>query len=127
MHNYVEQALGAKLGLTEAQIETEQAAGKSFSQIALDHGIAQADLTTVLTEVHKTAFAQAVKDGVLTQAQADAMLTQMTAQGFDFANCPMGGDRPQDGTGYRGGGRGHGGMMGGWGQQQPQQQTTPAP
>jgi hypothetical protein len=127
MHNYVEQALGAKLGLTEAQIEAQQAAGKSISQIALDNGIAQADLTTVLTEVHKTAFAQAVTDGVLTQAQADAMLTQMTAQGFDFANCPMGGDRPQDGTGSRGGGRGHGGMMGGWGQQQPQQQTTPAP
>jgi len=124
MHDYVEAALGAKLGLTEAQVETELTAGKNLSQIAIDHGTAEADVTALLTEVHKTAFAKAVTDGVLTQAQADAMLAQMTAQGFNFANCPMGGARPQDGSGYRGGGRGGpGGMMGNW--QQPQPTTTP--
>jgi hypothetical protein len=125
MHNYVETALADKLGLTEAQVETEQAAGKTMAQIATAHGIAAADITAVLTEVHKTAFAKAVTDGVMTQAQADAMLANMTAQGFDFANCPMGGAGPQDGTGYRGGGRGgRGGMMGGnW--QQPQPTTAP--
>jgi hypothetical protein len=126
MHDYVEQALATKLGLTEAQVEEQLAAGKSMYQIALDKGIAEADVPALLTEVHKTAFAKAVADGVLTQAQADTMLQRMSADGFDQTNCPMGGARPQDGTGYRGGGRrGAGGMMGGWNQQPAA--TQPAP
>lgn len=121
VHNYVEQALAAKLGLTEAQIEEQQAAGKSLSQIALENGIAQADVTTVLTEVHQTALAQAVTAGVLTQAQADALLTQMTAQGFEAT-------RSAGMMGRGGHGGGHGGMQGGWGAQQTQSATpTPAP
>ena len=66
--------------------------------------------------VHKTAFAKAVSDGVMTQAQADTMLQNMTANGFNFSGTPM-----QNGGGAgRGsrGGRGQGGMMmGGWNQQ----------
>jgi hypothetical protein len=125
IHDYVEQALATKLGLTEAQVEEQLTAGKSMYQIVLDKGIAEADIPALLTEVHKTAFAKAVADGVLTQAQADAMLQNMTANGFNFANCPMGGARPQDGTGYR---RGPGGMMGGggrWNQQAAPTQTAP--
>jgi hypothetical protein len=134
MHDYVEQALAAKLGLTEAQVEEQLAAGKSMYQIALDKGIVEADVPALLTEVHKTAFAKAVADGVLTQAQADAMLQRMSANGFNPANCPMGGARPQDGSGYRGGRRGPGGMtlapgasagVGGWNQQPAATQTTP--
>jgi hypothetical protein len=108
VHDYVEQALAAKLGLTEAQVEDELAAGKSMFQIALDHGIAQADINTFMADIHKTAFAAAVKDGVLTQAQADAMLQRMSQNGYGTGNCPMGGDYGQ-GSGY---GRGNG-MMGG--------------
>jgi hypothetical protein len=125
MHDYVEQALAAKLGLTEAQVEEQLTAGKSMYQIVLDKGIAEADVPALLTEVHKTAFAKAVADGVVTQAQADAMFQRMSADGFNFANCPMGGARSQDGSGYRGGRRGNGGMMGGWGQQPAATQTAP--
>jgi hypothetical protein len=119
MHDYVEAALAEKLGLTEAQVETQLAAGKTMSQIAIDNGTAEADVPALLETVHKTAFDKAVAAGVLTQAQADAMFQNMKARGFG-ANCPTGGVRPQDGTGYRGG-RG-GGMMGGgrWNQQAPQ-------
>lgn len=125
MHDYVEQALATKLGLTEAQVEEQLAAGKSMYQIALDKGIAEADVPALLTEVHKTAFAKAVAEGVLTQAQADAMLQKMSANGFNYANCPMGGARPQGGTGNRGGRRGNGGMMSGWNQQPAVTQTAP--
>jgi hypothetical protein len=123
MHEYVEQALADKLGMTKAEVETALASGKSMSQIAIDKGTKTADVTALLTEVHKTAFAKAVSDGVLTQAQADAMLQNMTANGFNYANCPM-----QNGGGAdRGnrGGRGMGGMMGGW--NQPQATTTATP
>jgi hypothetical protein len=98
---YVEQALADKLGLTKADVEAQQIAGKSMYQIAIDKGIKAADVTALLTDAHKTAFAQAVSAGVLTQAQADTMLQNMTANGF--TGIPM-----QNGTGMRGG-RGMGG------------------
>ena len=103
MHDYVEQALASKLGLTEAQVETELAT-KPMIQIALDHGIAQADLAAFMNDIHKTAFAAAVKAGAMTQVQADAMLQRMSQNGYGTGTCPMG-----NGGGY---GRG-GGMMGG--------------
>jgi hypothetical protein len=77
MHDYVEQALAAKLGLTEAQVEEQLAAGKTMYQIAVDAGTAEADVTTLLTEVHKTAFDKAVADGAVTREQADWMLQRM--------------------------------------------------
>ena len=105
MQDYVEKALASKLGLTEAQVEAELAAGKPMFQIALDNGIAQEDLTNFMADVHTTAFEAAVTDGVITQAQADFMLQRMAQNGYSNGTCPMGGG------GY-GNGRG-GGMMGG--------------
>ena len=113
IRDYVEQALAQKLGLTEAQVEQALASGKTMHQLALDNGIAEADIPALLSEVHKTALAKAVTDGVLTQAQADLMLQRMTANGFNPANCPMGGQPPANGTDFRAGGGG--GMMGGRG------------
>lgn len=112
MHDYVEKALASKLGLTETQVEQELTT-KPMYQIALDHGIAQTDLQTFMADVHKTAFAAAVKDGVMTQAQADAMLARMAQNGYGTGDCPMGGG------GY-GCGRGNGmmGRGGRWGQGQ---------
>ena len=89
MHDYVEQALAAKLGLTEAQVEEQLTAGKTMYDIALDHGIKQEDLTTFMNEVHTAAFASAVKDGVMTQEQADWMLQRMQSRGIGTGNCPM--------------------------------------
>ncbi len=106
MHDYVEQALAEKLGLTVEQVEDALATGKTMYQIALDNGIAEADLPTFMTGVHQTAFDQAVADGVFTQDQADWMLERMQgmySNGYGLGNCPMGGARPQDGSGYRGG------------------------
>ncbi len=133
MHNYVEQALAAKLGITEADVEKELAT-KPMYQIALDHGIPQADLATFMNEVHKDAFAKAVKDGVMTQQQADWMLQRMQGRFAGNGGCPMwnGQNGPAantNGAGYgpgmmRGNGGFGPGMMGrGWGWQN--QQTNP--
>ena len=103
VHDYVEQALADKLGITEEQVE-EELTTKPMYQIALDHGIAQADLQAFMLEVHKIGFAAAVADGVMTQEQADYMLQNMEQNGF--GNCPMGGG------GGRGGGYGPGNGMG---------------
>ena len=115
MHDYVEQALAAKLGLTEEQVEEQFAAGKTMYQIALDNGIEQEDLAEFMSEVHKDAFAKAVSDGVMTQEQADWMLQRMQNRG-NYGTCPMNG-----GNGF---GRGMGNGMGrGFGWQN--QQTNP--
>ena len=123
MHDYVEEALAAKLGITEADIESALASGKTMYQIALDNGIAESDVTALLTEVHIAAFDKAVADGVITREQADFMLQRMSANGFNSSNCPMqNGQGGQYGRGMRnnGGQYGPGNMMGGrWQQQVP--------
>ncbi len=121
MRDYVEQALAEKLGLTEAQIEEQRAAGKSMVQIALDAGTAEADIPALMESVHKSAFDKAVAAGVLTQEQAEAMLARMQARGWG-AGCPNDGVRPLDGSGFQ---RWHGMKGGGrWNNQQPYQ-TNP--
>jgi hypothetical protein len=114
MHDYVERALGAKLGLTEEQVEGQLAAGKPMYQVALDNGIKQEDLATFMNEVHKDAFDQAVKDGVMTQERADWMLQRMQnmyQNGTGPGNCPM--HNGQGAPFGRGRGMGSGRM---WGQ-----------
>lgn len=116
MHDYVEQALAAKLSLTEKQVEDQLTAGKPMYQIALDSGIKQEDLANFMNEVHKEAFAEAVKDGVITQERADWMLQRMQnmyQNGTGFGNCPM--HNGQGGQFGQGRGRGPGMMGGGYG------------
>jgi len=117
MHDSVEQALADKLGLTEEQVEDALANGTTMYQLALDNGIAEADLPAFMNEVHQVAFDKAMVDGVMTQEQADWMQERMQGMftdGYGFGDCPMNGEYPQDGTGFRG-------MMGGgrWQQTQP--------
>jgi hypothetical protein len=92
MHDYVEQALAAKLDLTEEQVEEALAAGIPMYRIALDNGIAQENLASFMNEVHQDAFAKAVAEGVITQERADWMLQRMQnmyQNGYGFGNCPM--------------------------------------
>lgn len=110
MHDYVQQAFAAKLGLTEEQVQDQFAAGKTMYQIALDNGIEQEDLATFMNEVHQEAFDEAVKDGVATREQADWMLERMQSMqqgGFGPGNCPMhNGQGGGMGPGMMGRGRG---------------------
>jgi len=121
MHEYIEQALAEKLGLTEEQVEEEFAAGKTMYQIALDNGIAEDEIASFLTEVHTAAFDKAVADGVITREQADFMLERMQSRwqnGYGNGTCPMHGGYGPNGqinpNGY-GPGFGPGMMRNGWG------------
>lgn len=111
MHDYVEEALAEKLGLTEGEVEEAFASGKNMYQIVREAGTAESDIPALLTEVHKAAFDKAVAAGVLTQQQADWMLQRMQANpaGWGTGYCPtMGGGRMwNNGSGFRGGMRGN--------------------
>jgi len=102
LHEYMEKALAAKLNLPAATVESDFDAGKSLNQIALDHGIAQANLKTFMLEVRTQALKAAVADGVVTQTQADRML-QQGGRGMD-AGMRNGGAGNCGGTGIPVGG-----------------------
>ncbi len=84
MHDYMEKALAEKLNLPLATVEAEFDAGKPLYQIALDHGIAQADLQAFMLAVRTQAVYAAVADGLLTQTQADRMLRRGYGGGMGY-------------------------------------------
>lgn len=65
------------LKLTPAQIAEKRQAGQSLVQIAKEQNVSEQQLVDVLLAAHKTRLDTAVKNGRLTQAQADEGLKQM--------------------------------------------------
>jgi hypothetical protein len=117
LHEYMEAALAEKLNLSLATIEAEFEAGKSLFQIALDNGIAQADLKAFMLDVRTKAVEAALADGAITQEQADWMLN---GRGIGRGGMMRGfgsgvGSGVCNGTGVGGGMRMHGGGF--WQQQ----------
>lgn len=91
----------AYLGLTEAKLLEQLQGGKTLAQVATTQGKTTDGLKAALLASEKKELAQAVTDGKLTQAQADAML----AGAGDRFDDMIDGTLPQRGHG-RGGPRG---------------------
>jgi len=66
------------LGMTAAELRLALVSGKSISDIAASKNIEMTKIQEALTAQHKADLEQAVKDGLITQAQLDAM-NQMQA------------------------------------------------
>lgn len=118
---YKVEAFAVKLDLSVDEVNALLDGGTRLYQIALDNGVAEADLPTFLQEIHQTAIEAAVADGVLTQEQADFMSQRMQSRGMGDGTCDYDGERPLDGSGFggRGGGMGGGRGRGGFMNQQP--------
>ena len=58
-------------------MQTQLRSGKSLSDVAKDKGVSEQDLRSAVAAAAKTQLDQAVKDGKLTQAQADSMLQRI--------------------------------------------------
>jgi hypothetical protein len=104
------------------QLNAELRAGKTIAQIAESKNVSLTQLHDAVQAAHKAIIQQAVKDGKLTQAQADWMIQRIDAMDkYWDANggaCP--GWTGNWGAGYPGammGGFGRGGMM--WGGRGP--------
>jgi hypothetical protein len=115
-------AMANALNLTPTQLFEKLHAGKTLADIATEQGVdlakVQEAANAARVQAMKDAIAQAVKNGKITQAQADWLLQGME-QGF------MGKGR---GFGFGFGGRGGRGMHGFWGGQAPQQApSAPTP
>jgi hypothetical protein len=119
MHTLVWDSLANALGLTSDELTAELNSGKSLTALAEEKGLDRAALVSELESAHQAGLAQAVSDGILTQEQADVMLSQM-AGNYEWMIDNMGA-----GAGYGMMG-GRGGMMGGYyGQQDSNGQFAP--
>ena len=112
--------LADALNMTVDELFAAQAAGKTVAEIAAAQGVELAEVVKAVLAPRAELLAQAVTDGRLTQAQADAMLATMTEQitaRFESTagvggGCGLQGNG-QNGTGTNGGRGRSGGMMGG--------------
>lgn len=105
--NTIHDTIAKTLGITTEQLYAERAAGKTLAQIAKDKGVSEQQLTDVILAALKKFTDQAMKDGRITQAQADLVQAQAKVMVPLMLNAPFGHGGMQ---GY--GGRGHGR---GWG------------
>jgi formaldehyde-activating enzyme involved in methanogenesis len=107
LQSYLEQdtLLAKALGMTAEQLKAAYAEGKTLSALMSERKLDAATVRKNLTAAYSESLAQAVKDGVITQEQADQMKNGR-GMGFSFPGGPGG----PGGSGGRGGFRGHGGM-----------------
>jgi hypothetical protein len=127
-------AIASALGITTDELTKDLQAGQTPWQIAQAKGMTADQFNQAMVKAMGDVLAQAVKDGTLTQAQADAMLARMKqypgmgfGMGYGYGMGPgmMGRGRDFD----DGRGRGYGRGMGpGFGPRtSPQTQPTPTP
>lgn len=124
LHTYMVTALAEKLDLKVEDVNARITAGETMYDIAISDGIKAEDFPALMIEVRAQAVSAAVKDGVITQEQADWMNSHgMGRGGYGSGDCTM---QNGTGTGYGPGmmnGNGRGMMGGGNGWQN--QQTNP--
>lgn len=65
------------LGMTPQDLRTQLRSGKSLADVAKDKGVPLTTLTSALQKAAQDRLSQAVTDGRLTQAQADALKAQL--------------------------------------------------
>jgi polyhydroxyalkanoate synthesis regulator phasin len=88
------------LGIDLDELRTELQDGKTLAQIATDHHVDIQQVIDALKAAAKAKLDQAVKDGRITQEQADSRLTEMTDRLNDLVNQPF---PTKGGPGHRGG------------------------
>lgn len=120
MHTFMVVEFAKTLDLNVNDINTRLAAGESMYDIALSAGVSADEFPAVMTEVRANALAAAVKANVITQEQADRMLSRGFGRGGMLKGAGYDGDCPMRDGDYQNGFRG--GMMNGWG---AGQQTKP--
>jgi hypothetical protein len=109
LHTYMVTAFAEKLGLKVEDVNARLAAGETMYDIAIANGVKAEDFPALMVDVRTKALDAAVKDGVITQAQADWMKSRgfgrggmMNGYGNGTGACPMNGGSfgPQGGRGF---------------------------
>ena len=112
------EAAATALGMTSDELKTALSGGSSLADVAASKNVAVQKVVDAIVADEKAEIAQAVTDGKLTQAQADALQAKVIEHVTAIVNgerpAPMFGHGPRhDGDGvdghdhHRDGGRGH--------------------
>ena len=97
-HAQTDAAAAKALGLTTEKLHDALHGGKSLAQVAKDQKVSVDALVKAMTTAAQSELATAVKNGTLTQAQADKMKSSLTERITDRINHV----RPAPGEGPRG-------------------------
>ncbi len=73
MHDYMEEAMAEKLGVTVDELNTQLKDGKSILDIAAEKGMTVAEFQTMQKDAMTSAIDKALAAGEISQNQADAM------------------------------------------------------
>jgi hypothetical protein len=73
LHDGMIAVYAQKLGISVDDLNARLAKGETMAQIAYSKGLTAAEFSTLMTDARTQAIDQAVKNGTLTQAQADWM------------------------------------------------------
>lgn len=88
-------AAARTLGMTGGDLTTALRGGKTLLDLAREKNVDVARLRTAIADAQKAALDQAVRDGKLTQAQADALKARITPENVDLnrrsLDWPLGG------------------------------------
>jgi len=106
-------AIADALDISVLELVKEVQAGKTLAQLAEAKKVPVADLVTIVVTPMKTRLQQAVTDGKLTQAQADAQLKDMETRVTQFMQEGGAGGLMLGGPALGDFGKGRGGMRGG--------------
>jgi hypothetical protein len=101
IHEYMIAALAQAFNLTPEELEARHSAGETMWDIAAAQGITQEQFVETMLQARTTALSQAVDEGVMTQEQADWMLSRMNGMGGDGAGRG-GAGCPGMGAGFQG-------------------------
>jgi len=103
MHEYMEKAFAEALGIPQADLEAALDGGKTMWQVAQEKGLTLEQFQKVMLAARQNAFKQMVADGVITQTQADWMLSRMQNMGGQGGGFGGQGGCPGMGGGYNAG------------------------
>jgi hypothetical protein len=78
MHDYMEEVVAARLGVSLEELESLHAEGKTFWQIAEEKGLAVEDARQLMLDARSEALDAMLEDDVISQEQADWMKTRMS-------------------------------------------------
>ena len=79
LHDTMISVFAQKLGISVEDLNARLAQGETMAQIAASQGLTAEEFTALMTDARAQAIDQAVKDGKLTQAQADWLKTRGAA------------------------------------------------
>jgi hypothetical protein len=81
----LDNALSKVLNLSVDEIQAARDSGTTWASLASQQGVALEDLQQAIADAHKTMVDEALADGEITQAQADAMSARIDeGPGFGF-------------------------------------------